>query len=280
MVIRTNRWHRRLVAISTRPVLTRHEIRTERWQGADLTIAILSDFHAAEPHAGTRVLGAIAHAVTGLKPDLILLGGDFIAEDKRFWRRLAAHELVTALGPLAAPLGIFAVLGNHDWADCPLARSSGWKRNSVAEALEASPVRLLMNTSVRLAHGGQDFWLAGMDSQGPDHRRTRSHHDPEAAFRDVPEGGLALLLAHEPDYFATGDPRALVQISGHTHGGQLNLLGWRPFTPSRFKSRYAHGLISEGGRYLVVSGGLGFTALPMRVGAPPEVTVLTLGGRR
>lgn len=280
MAIRANRPWRRLVSTAARPLLFRHDIASAAWTGPEVTIAVLSDFHAAWPHASAARLAAIARAVTALSPDLILLAGDFIAEDKVYWRRLEPNRLVAALSPLEAPLGVFAVLGNHDWADCDLAGATGRARNSVAEALDRSPVGLLMNRSVRLENGSGAFWLVGMDSQRPDPGNWRhGHHDPDAAFADVPQGAPALLLAHEPDYFARGDARATVQISGHTHAGQMNLFGWRPFVPSQFRSRYAHGLISEGGRHLVVSGGLGFTALPLRIGAPPEVTLVRVRPR-
>ena len=87
-----------------------------------------------------------------------------------------------------------------------------------------------------------------------------------------------ILLAHEPDYFTIGDMRPSIQLSGHTHGGQANFLGWRPFTPSEHADRYAYGHVIEDGRHLVVSGGLGYTWLPLRIAQPPEITLLRLRG--
>ena len=95
-----------------------------------------------------------------------------------------------------------------------------------------------------------------------------------SAFRQA--AAPAILLAHEPDYFACADARAFLQISGHTHGGQANLAGWRPMTPSAHGGRYAWGHVREGGRHLIVSGGIGYSGLPLRFMQPPEITLVKL----
>ena len=86
------------------------------------------------------------------------------------------------------------------------------------------------------------------------------------------------MLAHEPDYFAKGDKRVDLQISGHTHGGQLNLFGWRPMTPSRFGQSFAYGHVRDGDRQMIVSGGIGFSGVPVRIGQAPEVTFIKIRG--
>jgi predicted MPP superfamily phosphohydrolase len=260
----------------SRPRIVRHVIADQRWALPDLTIAILADLHICRPWTPLAALARIVRATNALAPDLILIPGDFLADRNLPARSVPATAIVAALAPLAAPLGVAAVLGNHDWWDCRLARQTQFARNSVAEALAGSAIRLLSNRAERIDHG-DGFWLVGIDSQRALRRRGhRGLHDPEAAFAGVPAGAPAILMAHEPDYFAEADARAFLQISGHTHGGQANIAGWRPLTPSRYGSRYGWGHIREGGRHLIVSGGIGYSGLPLRIFQPPEITLVSL----
>lgn len=266
----------RPLTMFSRPRIVRHEISDARWSLPDLAIAILADLHVCDPWTPLSALSRIVAATNALKPDLILIAGDFIADRNLPARGVPAADVVEALLPLSAPLGVAAVMGNHDWWDCRLSRDTRFARNSVVEALERSPIRLLSNRAERVAHGA-GFWLVGFDSQRA--LRRLGHpglHDPDLAFADVPAGAPAILMAHEPDYFAQGDARAFLQVSGHTHGGQVNLAGWRPLTPSRFRSRYAWGHMREGGRHLVVSGGIGYSGVPLRFFQPPEITLVSL----
>jgi predicted MPP superfamily phosphohydrolase len=266
----------RPLTMFSRPRIVRHEIAEPRWTLPDLTIAILADLHVCRPWTPLPAIARIVAATNALRPDLILIPGDFIADRNLPALSVPAAEIVAALAPLEAPLGVAAVLGNHDWWDCRLSRRTRFARNSVAEALETSAIRLLPNAAVRLEHG-TGFWLVGIDSQRA--LRRLGHpglHDPTRAFAEVPAGAPAILMAHEPDYFAEGDARAFLQISGHTHGGQVNLAGWRPLTPSAYRSRYGWGHIREGGRHLIVSGGVGYSGIPLRVFQPPEITLVSL----
>lgn len=265
------------LTMRSHPRLVRHDIADPRWHLPDLSIAILADLHVCRPWTPLSALRRAVAMVNGIGADLVLLPGDFLADRNLPARAEPAEAILAELHRLSAPLGVAAVLGNHDWWDCPLARRTGFSRNSVAEALAAGPIVHLDNRAVAVAHGGDRFWLVGMDSQRAFRKRGRPGlHRPDAAFAAVPEGAPAILLAHEPDYFAEGDGRALLQVSGHTHGGQANLLGWRPMTPSSHGGRYAWGHIREGGRHLVVSGGLGYSGLPLRILQPPEITLVTL----
>jgi uncharacterized protein len=232
----------------------------------------LTDTHAVGLWTNGHHLRRAADLIMGERPDLIILGGDYLAAKAMPGRRLSAVDTLKAVSVLDAPLGVFGVLGNHDWKDCALAQANGFTRSSVEDAFEGSAFTLLRNAAVQLA----GFWLVGLDSQCPTGGWERGFHDPDRAFAEVPEGALTILIAHEPDYFAEGDTRPVLQLSGHTHGGQANLFGWRPMTPSRFGQRYALGHVTEGERHLVVSGGLGFTGLPLRLNQPPEVTIITL----
>ena len=265
------------VTAFSRPRLVHHQVSHKAWNLPDLRIAILADLHICDPWTSLAALRRIVALTNAQKADLILLPGDFIADGKLPARPVPAAAIVAELRALAAPLGVAAVLGNHDWWDCRLSRSTAFARNSVAEALGNSAITLLTNAAVRIGHGGQEFWLAGIDSQQARKRiRQPGFHDADAAFAEVPDGAPAILLAHEPAYFACADARAFLQISGHTHGGQANLAGWRPMTPSAHGGRYAWGHVREGGRHLIVSGGIGYSGLPLRFMQPPEITLVKL----
>lgn len=264
----------RAVTLRSRPGIARHHVADPVWTLPDLTIAVVSDLHVCRPWTPLAMVARIVTMVNALRPDLILLPGDFIADRNLPAAGEPAEAIVSVLSGLRAPLGVAAVLGNHDWWDCTLSRRSGFKRNSVAEALAESPIRLLTNEAMEVPHGS-GFWLVGIDSQmGRKALKKPGFHDPEAAFAAVPAGAPAVLMAHEPDYFGQGDRRAFLQVSGHTHGGQANLAGWRPMTPSAYRSRYAYGHIREGGRHLIVSGGIGYSGLPLRLFQPPEITLV------
>ncbi len=269
----------RALTVGARARLVRHRVVEARWTLPPLTIAVLADPHVCDPWVTLAALDRIVGQTNDLGADMILLPGDFIAARQMPARKIAADRIAPVIARLSAPLGVWAVLGNHDWRDCPLSRATGFQRNSVAEALAGVGIPVLSNRSVAITHGAGRFRLVGLDSQRPHHRRPHDgFHRPDPAFAEVAPGDPAILLAHEPDYFASGDPRALLQISGHTHGGQMNLWGWRPMTPSLYRSRYAWGHIQEGGRHLVVSGGIGYSGLPLRLFQPPEVTLITLSG--
>ena len=204
-------------------------------------------------------------------PDLIALGGDYVVAAKMPAKRVEEADIAACLAPLAAPLGVFGVLGNHDWIDGR--RGPRGERPVIASELETVGVRMLVNDAAAIDMPGGRLWLPGVDSQWT---KDGGRHDLGTALRDVPDGAAAVLLAHEPDIFAD-DPRTPgLTLSGHTHAGQLNLMGWRPLTPSRYGGRFAHGHHVLEGRQLVVSAGLGYSGLPLRIGAPPEIVVIDL----
>ena len=268
---------RRVFTVRSIPEVKVHAVSLPRWRGPGFRIAVLSDLHVVAPWSSLRDMARVVRTVNGISPDLIVLAGDYLSEAKIPGRRASASEIAAVLSELRADFGVLAVLGNHDWQDCELARSDGYRTCSIMGAFAGTPIRLLRNEAVDLTIGGQQLWLVGFDSQRPvptDPRRGL--HRPETAFEKVPAGAPAILLAHEPVYFAQGDERAGLQISGHTHGGQLNLFGWRPLVGLNSDPRYTHGLIEEGGRSMVISSGLGFSGVPLRIGQPPEITLIDI----
>lgn len=268
-----------LISVFPWPRLVHHRIAHPGWRAGALTVAILSDLHVTAPWLTVRRLGRIVRRMNGLGADLILLPGDFIADRKMPGRPVPIAPIAAELAQLAAPLGVYAVLGNHDWFDCLEAKANRFTATSVEPGLRAAGIGLLRNEAIRLDHGGAPFWLVGLDSQRPVQKRPRIRfHDPDRAFGQVTDQAPVILMAHEPDYFAEGDGRAFLQISGHTHGGQINFFGWRPYVPSRYGARYAWGHLRDGERHLVVSGGVGCSGVPLRFWQPPEITVVTIGG--
>lgn len=277
---RARRGIARLFVATGQPDFVHRDVVSPRWTGPPLNIAVLSDLHITAPWNGPAHLEKLVARVNALPVDLVVLLGDYIVARPTPGKPAGAAQTAGILARLAAPLGVHAILGNHDWRDDDLAKRSDYRENGVLNALQKAGLPVLLNAAVRLDHQGAPFWLVGYDSQlGHKHWRDgTARHNPDLAFRDVPPGAPAILLAHEPDCFASPDPRALLQLSGHTHGGQANFFGWRPFTPSQYKARFAYGHVVEDGHHLVVSGGVGYSHVPLRIAQPPEVTLVTLRG--
>lgn len=260
------------------PRQTMHRLAHPDWRGPSLRIAVVSDPHVCRPWLTPQTMTEIIVQVNALDADLILLTGDFLPDRNLPCRHLKADEIVPLFDALSAPLGVIGVPGNHDYADCALSRATDFQENSVIDAFSTSKHALLRNESRRLTHDGSEFWVVGLDSQVGRGRKVKGFENPDLAFAEVPEGAPSILLAHEPDYFAEGDRRPMLQISGHTHGGQFTLFGRRPMTPSEYGDRYAIGHIREEERHLIVSAGLGYSGLPFRFGVPPELTLIEITG--
>ncbi|MBM9593444.1 metallophosphoesterase [Roseitranquillus sediminis] len=262
---------------SGRPRLVRHRLAHRAWPRPRLTIGVLSDLHAGGWWTTRSHLRRAVDLVNAEAPDLTLFAGDAVADRNLPLWPMPVEDVAGELARLFAPLGVFAVLGNHDWSDDLQAHATGHATCAVEMAFEATGLPVLRNRATRL-DVGDGLWLVGLDSRRALHRPGRPGFDDRtAAFRGVPVGAPSILLAHEPDVFAEED-RPFLQVSGHTHGGQIAPLGWTPVVPSDHGARYAWGHIVEDGRHLVVSGGLGFTGLPLRVGRPPEITFIAIGG--
>lgn len=268
------RAHRYALTPSFRVQVRRWRVETPAWSGrAPLRIAVLSDLHMGRPLMSLDRLDRLIRRTNALGADLTVILGDLLNPAHRaVWRGEALQATVAHLSRLTAPLGVFAVLGNHDYRKGPDGRMTA---DEVRAAYRASPIHLLENAGT-LAGG---IWIAGVASgQAIKHgrRRREGFEDLGAAFAGRPEGAPAILLAHEPDLFADLGEDVAVTLSGHTHGGQVVFGRWAPVVPSRHGGRYRYGLIEEEGRHLVVSGGLGCSGFPIRLGMVPEITVVDL----
>lgn len=233
---------------------------------AGLRIAHLSDFHCGAHIPAGYLEGAIARtAAEG--PDLIALTGDFV--DRGPGHSAAAARLFR---DLSAPLGVFAVLGNHDFSvhTARGARKYPGLDGVVADALTAEGVTVLRNSAVRVERGGAELQVAGVDDL------WSGDADAPAALAGAGADVPRVLLAHNPQTVEQlGDRRADVILSGHTHGGQIDWPGFGRLMLHRSARRWAAGLYDVGGRHLYVNTGVGF-GWRFRFGVRPEVAILTL----
>ncbi len=279
--------------------ITSYALTPPRWpSGLDVRLAVIADPHFCEPWLGVARLDQIVADVNALQPDAILLLGDY--EAGTGIRRLSStvpHKVWSkGLSRLKAPLGVHAILGNHDWWEDAAAQRAGKGPTATHLALADAGIRVHENTAVRLVKRVGDqalpFWLCGIGDQwafalrgryvaenGRSYRRYRGMDDLDGTLAQIRDDAPIVLMVHEPDIFPRIPARVSLTLAGHTHGGQVRVLGYAPVVPSRYRNRFVYGHIVEDGRHLIVSSGLGVSGLPVRFGSPPEIVVVDLGGR-
>lgn len=249
------------------------------WTGGTLKIAILSDLHVGEPWVSLKRLVRIVARTNALGADLILFLGDLPAGHRFVMKPVPLPDAAAALGRLSAPLGVYAILGNHDWWEDRKAQKRGAGPSEVAALLQGAGLAVLQNRAVKLRTDSGAFWLAGLEDQlafplGGGHYRGLD--DLPETLAQITDDAPVILLAHEPDIFPRVPDRVALTLSGHTHGGQVRFFGWSPIVPSAYGNRFAYGWLREGQRDLVVSGGIGCSILPLRFGVVPEITMIEL----
>lgn len=264
--------------------VTSYRITPPNWpRGLVLKAAVIADIHACEPLMPAPRIRAIAELANRLQPDIIFILGDFNAGHRWVSGAVFPHQWGEALSILKAPLGSYAILGNHDWwhGALPGMRSDG--AQSIRRALKHANIELLENRSVRLMKGEHPFWLAGLaDQMG--HRIGRyafqGLDDLPGTLRQVSDDAPVVLLAHEPAIFDKVPERVALTLCGHTHGGQVDL----PLLTSLYVSQrwggdsdYIYGHIVDRGRHMIISAGLGTSILPVRFMRPPELVQVTIG---
>jgi uncharacterized protein len=249
---------RRLVLRESRVVLS-------CWSGRPLRIAIASDLHVGSPYNGLEKLEHLVARVNGGRSDVVVLLGDFVIQGVIGGQYVTPEVIAAKLGKLRAPLGVFAVMGNHDWwLDAP----------RVIRAFEAAGINVIEDSAQRLSFGGKAFWLVGISDfmEGP--------HDVTRAISSVTGDEPAIAITHNPDVFPDVPARLCLTLAGHTHGGQVAVpLMGRPIVPSKYGERYALGHIHENGKRLFVTAGVGTSIIPVRFRVPPEVVFLTVSGK-
>lgn len=265
-----------------RLAVTRYRLKPVGWPGGfSLKLAVLADIHAVEPGMTERRIRHIAEIANSLEADCILLLGDYTAGHRFRTGTVASPRWAAALKGLSAPHGVHAVLGNHDWWDDRTAQKLRRGPVIARKALEDVGIPVYENDALRLVKNGQGFWLAGLGDQLA--LRTGrigvydGVHDLDGTLAQIHDDAPVILLAHEPDIFPQVPDRVTLTLSGHTHGGQVRILGYSPVVPSRYRNRFAYGHVIEDGRNMIISGGLGCSIMPVRFGVPPELVLVELG---
>ena len=227
-----------------------------------LKVAVLSDLHVGSPFNHLDHLQESIDLTLIANPDLILLAGDYVIHGVPGGRFVSPQASATHLARLSAPLGVYAVLGNHDWwHDGP----------GTIAAFQQVGIQVLEDASMPIHAGACQFWLAGISDY------MEGAHDVPLALSQIPEDGTILAFTHNPDIFPEIPPQVALTVAGHTHGGQVYLpMVGRPVVPSEYGERFAIGHIVEQGRHLFVTPGIGTSILPIRFLVPPEVSVLIL----
>lgn len=270
-----------------RLVTTRYRIRPAGWpDGMRLTVAVISDIHCSEPQMGLARVAEVVRTANALNPDLTVLLGDYGVGQRIYARPVDPQALGRVLAGLKARLGVYGILGNHDYWGSSL-KHWPYTANKIddlaqkyRDMLATAGATLLENDVRRIGSGAQAFWLIGTGSMIAlplGRRQFTSYADLTGQLPKLTDNAPAILLAHEPDLFPQVPDRIGLTLSGHTHGGQVRLFGYSPITPSDHGNRFAYGHVVERGRNLVVSGGLGTSGLPVRFGVPPEIVFIELG---
>lgn len=251
--------------------ITRLEVPLQRLPSRfdGLRIVQLSDFHY-DRYVDVRIINSAVQAANQLQPDLVVLTGDFVTQGPFTGQydppsARDAEPCSQILSRLRSRLGIFAVLGNHDYYTNP---------NVVAEILRSRGFHVLRNQSFAVEQEGARLWLAGVNDV------VAGADDLELALQKIPLSEAVMLLAHEPDFADWVPPgRVDLQLSGHSHGGQIVLpvIG-PPYLPPLAR-KYPWGLRRLGPLTLYTNRGVGTITLPLRFNCPPEITLFTLRAR-
>lgn len=264
---------------------TRYSLTPPGWTpGLKLRVVALADIHACEPWMPASRVASICAAANRLEGDVIVLLGDYTSSMKWVTGPVPSRRWAEALSTLEAPLGVHAILGNHDWWEDVEVQQSGLGLPAINGVLRDAGLSVYGNEVARLEKDGHGFWIAGLEDQWalqPGRRWKRpamiGRDDLPATLAQVTDDAPVILLAHEPDIFPDVPPRVSLTLSGHTHGGQVRLFGRSPVVPSKFGDRYAYGHVVEDDRNIIISGGLGCSIAPVRFGSPPEIVVIDLG---
>lgn len=215
-------------------------------------ILLMSDAHVESPETPPVRLSRIVEQANALHPDIIVIAGDFVGDSALATKKYSIQQAVAPLRELKASLGVFAVAGNHDRRDAA----------KLGYALQAVRVTLLDDDAIQVG----PIALGGFRPGYYRSLRRLYHLD-----------GTRILVAHSPDQFPRLKRAIPLMLAGHTHCGQIvpPVVGALA-TGSRYGTRYLCGLIREGGKTLIVTSGLGTSQLPLRIGAPPDMWLITI----
>jgi predicted MPP superfamily phosphohydrolase len=258
-------WLERL-ACAQPHVVRRHALTIPGWPhlARALRVAFLSDLHVGSHADDVARLAAIADEVLALAPDLALFGGDYMNMQLIGGGRVPPRAMAALLARIEAPLGRFAILGNHDYV---------YGEADVAAALAEHGIAVLDHDRQTVAVGNHTIEIVGL----PDAHVVRPQL--RRLLDDLTPRRPTIVLTHDPVWFKHVPAGPFLTLAGHTHGGQIRLPGVGVIkNSSHAPLRWTHGLIVEDGRHLYVSAGLGTSGIPLRIGVPPEFAVLDING--
>jgi predicted MPP superfamily phosphohydrolase len=248
----------------------------EEFEG--LKLVQISDMHLAGFYHNPNHIAGVVDQINRLEPDLLLFTGDMV---HNFSEEM--DPFVDILKDLRAPLGKFAILGNHDYGHYYQWESDSAERDNLERLkrqIRAAGFDLLLNENRKIERNGSAFVLLGVENWGKP--PFPQHGDLAKAMEGAAEGNVKILMSHDPSHWdlkVRGKEPVALTLSGHTHGMQFGVeIGNFRWSPSRWTYRHWAGLYDENGQYLYVNRGLGFTGFPGRVGIRPEITLLTLTG--
>jgi len=229
-----------------------------------LRIAFITDLHVGSAYNGLDNLKKIVKKTNQTKPDIIIIGGDYINGDGK-GKNVTIEEMAIELKALSAPLGVWTTLGNHDiWYDSP----------KIKRIFSEYGIEILDNENIKISRGDKHFWLVGISDY------VTNSHDVDTSLKGINDNAPIIGMNHTPDIFPELPDRILLTLAGHTHGGQVYfpVIG-RLIVPSDYGEKYAVGHIQEGKKHLFVSTGIGTSILPVRFLVPPEISVINLIGK-
>jgi predicted MPP superfamily phosphohydrolase len=254
-------------------LVTRYRLTPPRWPtGMRLSISVIADLHAGGPNMPVSQIRKIVDTANLLNSDIVLLMGDYFATHRFVTERVPHPVWAAELARLRARLGVWSIFGNHDW---------WYDIAGVRAALARVGIPVLENKALLLGEAERRFWLAGVGDQLAHplgHHQFKGEDDLPHTLAQVDTGHPVILMAHEPDIFTGVPDRVSLTLAGHTHGGQIRLpFVWPQYVPSAYGARFAYGHIVEQDRHMIVSGGLGCSNVPIRLGVPPEIVRIDLG---
>ena len=247
-----------------RLVVRQETIQIANWPSEldGLKVAVLSDIHVDRWFVDEKKVRSIVERTNQLQPEVIVILGDYMSGNGWVRQQVEPEVFAPLLKNLNAPLGVYSVLGNHDW---------WYDGKHLREELERNGIKVLENEVVELNARNRALWLVGLSDLW-----TRPQRINET-IEKVPQGEPIIALAHNPDIFPRLPQHVQLLLGGHTHGGQVRfpIIG-SVVTSSRLGDRYSRGHVFENNRHLFVTTGIGTSIMPVRFGVPPDIVLLTL----
>jgi len=239
-------------------------IQIDNWpkELSGLRIALIADVHTGGPFIDDAKLRQIVELTNQQSPDLIVLLGDYMSGNNWHSHRVEPEVTAAGLRDLSAPLGVYAVLGNHDW----------WYNGAkVRRAFEDNGIPVLEDEVAEIKWHDKSFWLAGLADLW-----TRPQHVSQTIAK-APPGSTVIAMTHNPDIFPRLPQSVPLLLAGHTHGGQVSIpLIGTPVVPSDFGQKYTAGHVFENGHHMFVTTGIGISIIPVRFRVTPEIVLLTV----